>query len=881
MSYNTAWLPSLFAKAYNYLFVGGVQAPQQGSTNLIAGANTTISYADNPTLGRTDVTIASTGGTTTTVQDVSAGGTLASTATRGLGVIKLVGSPSGAFAYTLPSGGEGTYQIANASSKAATIGSFVHSAGATQTYWTDGSTVAIVPQTAIAPLAAQLLSWNGSAWVPSFGSGPVYNVLDYGLDNTGTNANDVAFALLRSTIVSVGTGGKVYFPKGQYLFNFPVTVFPDGVCFEGDNSATTKLLYSGTGDFFVLGAFQCFERLSVVSILSNAYTTNPGRQNIVIATASASAGAATLLTTATAHGYVSGDKIGIYGMPITTNVNNDPITLHTITVTSPTQFTIPVAFSGSYTPTTVSITGASSSTPIVLTTGTAHGLLNNQLIFVAGVTGNANANGLSRTYWTPAPGTSTTAIVNNVYANTRAYGPNTYAGGGTITTGGVCVNYSANALGGLYLGPGSGSVLIRNTTVSNFKYPIRNSGGEKVFISDQTLLNHSSNYGYTYDSLTNDSTHSAFGLQITTDLSTGIYADDVSFFGYGGVYHGDGYTHHVKNCTFESDTVCHITKAASVTSHRCSNDGSNDSQGIVKIVNDLFPTAPVETSAYALELVSSAFSGNGRGCVYVDAGSQLIGLITQGLKWGSGGDIFVVDGATGGYVDLDGASTQGTRLTNSVQALRVGVNGKDITNSGMTVNHWGNAYGALDIGFNPIAGTSPAPWHGLILRDPNPSIPDTRYAGWNWTTALGPWNGFRQEWQAIPGSIGYPQQKCSRTAGWHGFTAGTTNAVVAVMDAGYCAASILTVSVLAAVNGAEQTEARWKWRQRLYYPGTGGVIVFGAVEELEVWDDIGLTTPALAVTGAAPNCSVTITCYSWASAGVAYSVVLDLEQVAT
>ena len=57
-----SWLPSLFAKAYNFLFVGGVQKPQQLGLNLIAGPGATITSADNLALGATDVTISSSGG---------------------------------------------------------------------------------------------------------------------------------------------------------------------------------------------------------------------------------------------------------------------------------------------------------------------------------------------------------------------------------------------------------------------------------------------------------------------------------------------------------------------------------------------------------------------------------------------------------------------------------------------------------------------------------------------------------------------------------------------------------------------------------------------------------------------------------------------------
>ena len=54
------WLPKVFAKFYNTLFIGGVQAPQEPAQNLIAGSGMAIAYADNPAMSRTDVTLTAT-----------------------------------------------------------------------------------------------------------------------------------------------------------------------------------------------------------------------------------------------------------------------------------------------------------------------------------------------------------------------------------------------------------------------------------------------------------------------------------------------------------------------------------------------------------------------------------------------------------------------------------------------------------------------------------------------------------------------------------------------------------------------------------------------------------------------------------------------------
>jgi hypothetical protein len=83
------------------------------------------SYLDSQILGIEALLLASISGNLFTVysQDCSAGGTITSGGTAGVGVIELIGTPAAAFTYVLPTGG-GAYQVVNKTGKFATVKSY-------------------------------------------------------------------------------------------------------------------------------------------------------------------------------------------------------------------------------------------------------------------------------------------------------------------------------------------------------------------------------------------------------------------------------------------------------------------------------------------------------------------------------------------------------------------------------------------------------------------------------------------------------------------------------------------------------------------------------------------------------------------------------------
>lgn len=129
--------------------------------------------------------------------------------------------------------------------------------------------------------------------------------------------------------------------------------------------------------------------------------------------------------------------------------------------------------------TTLSVSGATNATPIVVTTTTNHGLQPGAIVTIANVTGNTAANGTWVVLKNPSPTPTTFAIATT--------GSGAYAGGGTVTAGGTFDDYAttmaqsarkpwfwpsvapASAIGGPLIGSTStSSVTISNIVGTSF-----------------------------------------------------------------------------------------------------------------------------------------------------------------------------------------------------------------------------------------------------------------------------------------------------------------------------------------------------------------------------------------------------------------------------
>ena len=73
-------------------------------------------------------------------------------------------------------------------------------------------------------------------------SGRIFNVLDYGFDDTGLTTNDEAFAELYS---SLKNGDTIYFPAGTYLFDDSITCNKNATIIKGKGKRSILNFNSG------------------------------------------------------------------------------------------------------------------------------------------------------------------------------------------------------------------------------------------------------------------------------------------------------------------------------------------------------------------------------------------------------------------------------------------------------------------------------------------------------------------------------------------------------------------------------------------------------------------------------------------------------------
>ena len=214
--------------------------------------------------------------------------------------------------------------------------------------------------------------------------------------------------------------------------------------------------------------------------------------------------------------------------------------------------------------------------------------------------------------------------------------------------------------------------------------------------------------------------------------------------------------------------------------------------------------------------------------------------------------------------------------TNSV-GLRNNTSGAIVQTSGETVNHYCQPQAALDIGFFPYAGVSPAKWSAILAR--NPQQPNTVFIDENWTPASAYAGGSRQSIRQVLSSANLTAGSRQVTgAGWVNLPATAAAATVAPTDVPltYCSGTIV-MTAQAEQNALSSNRAFWRVRQRFYK--NGGAPVLGAIEEYEVHDDIGIVPPTMAFAGTTPADVIQATVASSATLNVEYSVTFEISQV--
>ena len=403
-----------------------------------------------------------------------------------------------------------------------------------------------------------------------------YNVLDYGLVNDGTTPNDDAMDNLRA-VITTNIAGIVYFSPGEYLFNKTINVFPVSCVFRGSDYgfSASLLKFGGTGYFFNANSGQIFENLSFIgtyysnmkaTVISNASNTSP-----------------IIITTELPHNYNTGDLINIYDIKGNTIANNDPAIPWKITKTGNNTFSLNGSTgNGTYSNTSIAITNATNTNPIVITTAAPHGLRDQQTVNVNSVLGNTAANG----NWQIQVSDSTHfSLYINSYLGFGVAGNGNYTGDGYALAGGIALTNTGIPFIGLNIGlidgiNSAGIVTVRNCTFDSFKYQISVDGGELIYI--EKCIFGAENGGLVLEMFSDYSTHSCFAIRIGSfDQTIGqdanvVYVDQCQFINsYRSMYHHDGITHVISRCNFEQPVMATIQGGCeSIVYEKCENDGT-------------------------------------------------------------------------------------------------------------------------------------------------------------------------------------------------------------------------------------------------------------------------------------------------------------------
>ena len=708
------------------------------------------------------------------------------------------------------------------------------------------------------------------------------NVLNFGFDPTGTNPNDAAIATLAAIIAATlgssatlaGGTYKIFFPYGTYLFNSPwPTTFPNnGILFEGSSfGGQTTLTYSGVGTFIAAPSSCQFKNFLVVaSTTLNA--ASPSLANVILALSSG-AGGVYEVQTATNHGYVTGDQVGIYGTGTTADC--DPALPWTITVLDATHYTLNGStYASGYTVASSAVNAASDaaggpSHPIVVGTTAPHGLLSGQLCFISGVTGNAAANGLMRVFGVPGTATSL-PIAINLFNNVQA-GSGVYVSGGTVKSGGCCLLYSRIALVAIAVqGAGFGNCHFDRVFFENWKYDLSLDGAELCWAERCYFISNLASTGYTCDMLNNDGPHSSAGVRIggfvtvTPGVANGNGLLECNFEQhYAGVYHHDSNGHYVTRCNFENLVEALIGNATEIVYEQCANDGSNDQVGLFQVAT---------SSAGPIALYDCGFTSSACPCVAINGADTLNGLVLGDLSFDS--TFAAVTGAVQPFVWY-GFNNSFNGPIGNVVALENAASGQGIFTGGKTINHSYPSAAALDLGYFNSQGVSPANFPAILIRDPAQNIP---YFSKTWFPVSTFFQGYTNEVTDVPGTTGnVSYARHAEGLGWAGLVPSTG---AAIGNTPLITNAFGGGEIVMKVSATDTTTSKLStWTVRQTYYGNGGAATLGPVFEIETNDAIGLAAPTMSLTGSAGAQSVVCNVFNGAANNVFFSADFWLDGV--
>jgi hypothetical protein len=709
--------------------------------------------------------------------------------------------------------------------------------------------------------------------------------LDFGFDPTGTSANDTQIAELEaavsafvtSTATSAGETAIVFFPYGKYLFANSWPVFPGGVTFKGayaygyssyySMGLGTFLCFTGYGNAFIqAAAYQTYEDLAIMATSPIYNATLGPAQSVNISAVASGTGGVIELTTSVAHGYSTGDQIGVFGVPGFTNVpslvNADPVTPWTITVVDSTHFSINGSVFANltgtgYAPVSVAVTGTSGTASPIELTVTSHGCTEGQLVYVSGVGGTTAANGQWRVHVVDA---NHVQLYVNYY--TGSTGNSAWTSGGTLVYGGTATSNSHIPLSGLSFPETASIVHAHRCSFGGFKYDVLVDGGELIWIEKCNFNLGEEGLGYLNDKLlTNNSTHSGYAIAIGEFLGSPynnanvIHIDRCQFDGpLKAIYHHDGIQHAVTHCNFENPIMATISGGENITYQYFENDdtsldspadlaGSTTLYNCIELVSDTG-----QGTCYNLKVLDGEASAAGGGALIKGISASVTALTWGNVNFDSPGAMLQGSSAwlSGTMRDLGGSIVGSAGISDGLYGGPNQINGATVLQT--PINHAFATQASLDVLCEGVASTRVPMFR---LRNPATS-PSVCYHNRDVTIDSGGfYGGSVQEWdQVMSDNTGVTGGRTAKSTGWVNLASGGSAVSIGALDVPLADGSgVIEADVQVDEQVVPANASSFRIRQR-FTVSSGTFAFVTPVDELEGADNIGsLMIPSLAQTG--------------------------------